>query len=290
MPDWLAPEFMQRGLIAGLMVALLASYTGVFVVQRNLSFLGSGLAHAAFGGVALGLLLETEPLWVALPFTVIVALAIMVVRERTGVGGDTAVGIFFSVSVALGVVFISLRANFSAEAFSYLFGSIMLVDRLDLWMALAVLGTAILTLPLWPKWAYATFDRELASSDRLPVSLHDYILAVLIAVIIVVSVKLVGIVLIAAFLVIPPATARLVTRTFHGMTIAAIGLSMASVIIGLRLSHDVTILGRLVGWRTEEPQGLPSGATIILVQGVGFLLVMAVGALLNRGRARVLGQ
>lgn len=252
--------FMRHALIAGLLVSVLASYLGVFVVQRGLSFLGSGLAHAAFGGVALGLLLETEPLWVALPFTMFVAIAITWVRERTVIGGDTSVGIFFAVSVALGVIFISLRDNFASEAFSYLFGSILLVSPSDLWVAGGVLVICLALLPLWSRWAYATFDRELALADRVSVELHDYVLAVLIAVVVVVSVKLVGIVLIAAFLVIPPAAARLLSRTFADMTLIAILISIGSTIIGLRISD----------WASR-----PSGATIILVQAAAFFIVMA---------------
>lgn len=256
---WQDP-FMRHALLAGVMVSLLASYFGVFVVQRGLSFLGSGLAHAAFGGVALGLLLDAEPLWVALPFTVVVAIAITWVRERTVIGGDTSVGIFFAVSVALGVIFISLRENFASEAFSYLFGSILLVDTVDLWAAAGVIIICLLLLPLWSRWAYATFDRELAVSDRLAVAWHDYVLAVLIAVVVVVSVKLVGIVMIAAFLVIPPAAARLLSRTFAEMTLIAMLISTASTIVGLRLSD--------VG-------NTPSGATIILVQAAAFFVIMA---------------
>src|SRR5690606_36567006 len=114
----------------------LASYYGAFVVQQRLSFLGAGLAHAAFGGVALGLLLQTEPLWVAVPFTVVVALGINWIRSTTGLAGDTAIGIFFAVAVALGIVFLSLRDDYSADVFAYLFGSILAVTPADLWISL----------------------------------------------------------------------------------------------------------------------------------------------------------
>jgi zinc transport system permease protein len=146
-----------------------ASYYGVLIVQRGLSFLGDGLAHAAFGGVALGLLLGAEPLWIAVPFTVAVAVGITWVRERTELGGDTAVGIFFAVSVALGVVFLSLKRGYSTDAFTYLFGSILAVTRADLWVTALMVLIAAATGPLWRRWAYATFDRELALADRQPV-------------------------------------------------------------------------------------------------------------------------
>ena len=99
MIDLFSHPFIQRAFIGGILIGFLASYYGVFVVQRGLSFLGSGLAHAAFGGVALGLLLHTEPLWIAVPFTIFVALGITWVKDRTELSGDTAIGIFFSVSI-----------------------------------------------------------------------------------------------------------------------------------------------------------------------------------------------
>ena len=271
--DAFASTFMQRALLAGVLVSLTASYLGVFIVQRGLSFLGSGLAHAAFGGVALALLLNTEPLWIAVPFTVIVAIVITWVTEHTSIGGDTSIGVFFSVSVALGVIFLALKKNYAADAMTYLFGSILFIQAADLWIAGAVLGLTVLMLPLWSRWAYATFDRELAAADRLHVGAQDYALAVLIAVVIVVAAKLVGIMLIAAFLVIPAAAARLVARTFGGMTLLAIAAGLVSTVAGLWLSYD---------------RELPSGALIVLVEAALFAAAMAVSALQRLRRPREL--
>lgn len=252
---------MQRALIAGLVMALLAGYYGPFVVQRGLSFLGSGLAHAAFGGVALGLLLGIEPLWVAVPFTAAVALGITWVRERTHIQGDTAVGIFFAFSMALGIVFLSLKRGYSAEAFTYLFGSILAVAPADLWASLALLVVTLFTLPLWGRWAYATFDRELAAADRVPVVLDDNLLAFLVALVVVVAMKLVGLLLVAAFLVIPAAAARQWARSFLGMVLGAISVGVLSVVLGLMISYSYN---------------LPSGAVVVLVQAMIFTLAAVV--------------
>jgi zinc transport system permease protein len=267
LPDWLAKEFMQRALFAGLLVSLLASYLGVFVVQRGMSFLGSGLAHAAFGGVALGLLLNQNPLWVALPFTVMVAIAITWVRQRTQISADTSIGIFFSVSFALGVVLINQLDSYTTDAMTYLFGSILYVEPIDLWMALVVLVICIALGPLWPRWAYATFDRELARADRVPVEQDDYLLHALVAVVIVVAVKLVGIVMVAAFLVIPPAAARVISFTFIGMTVMTMVLGSFSAMVGLRAAYELN---------------LPPGATIILTQAAIFLLAMVIAPLIRQ--------
>lgn len=250
---------MQRALMAGVLVGALASYYGVFVVQRRLSFLGIGLSHAAFGGVALGLLLGVNPLWIAVPFTVLVALGITWVTEHGEVAGDTAIGIFFAVAVALGIVFLAMRQTYTADAFAYLFGSILAVQQADLWIVGGLTALTLLALPMWGRWAYATFDRDLARADRVPVERDDYLLAVLLAITVVAAVKIVGIILVAAFLVIPPATARLVARSFSGMTVVSVVIGVLSAIGGLVASYWLDI---------------PSGATIVLGQALLFFIVL----------------
>lgn len=263
MSEWLSEGFVQRALIAGLLTSILTSYFGVFVVQRRLSFMGNGLAHAAFGGVALGLLLGTQPLWIAVPFTVAVALGIVLVERRTTIAGDTAIGIFFATSMALGVIFLSRLETYSADAFAILFGDILFITTTDLLVMGAMVGLAVLTLPAWGRWAYATFDRELAQTDRLAVERDDYLLAICLAVTVVVASKVVGITLIAAMLVIPAATARLITPTFLWMTLVSIGLGLVGVVAGL--------LGSL-------QFNLPLGPAIILAQAAMFF----VAAVLRR--------
>ncbi len=261
--DILSMTFFQRALIAGVLVGFLGSFYGVFVVQRKMSFLGNGLAHAAFGGVALGLLLQAEPLWIALPFTILVAILITLLKEKTTLEIDTSIGIFFALSMALGIIFLSLKKDYSVDAFSYLFGSILLVNKTDI-TAEAVLSliTALLSLRYWKRWAYASFDRELARADRHKTRFDDYLLSVMIALTIVLSIKLVGIVLIAAFLVIPAATARLSADRFFTMTIKAIIFGISTSLIGLLISIFLN---------------LPTGAVIILFQSVlfGFAVILS---------------
>lgn len=247
--------FMQRALIASVLVGALASYFGVFVVQRRLSFLGVGLSHAAFGGVALGLLLQVDPMLVALPFTVAVALGINVVTHRGSVAGDTAIGIFFAVAIALGVVFMALTPRYTSDAFAYLFGSILAVTPTDVWVISGIFVLTLVLLPMWGRWAYASFDRDLAQAGRVRVQRDDLLLSVLLAVTIVASVKIAGIILVAAFLVIPAATARLLSSRFAQMTVISVSIGSLTAVAGLALSYLFDI---------------PSGATIILTQAVLF--------------------
>ena len=168
MLDFLNYTFMQNALIAGVLIGFLASYYGVFVIQRKMSFLGSGLSHSAFGGVALGLLLNTEPLWIAIPFTMLVAVAIVYLKDKTGIETDTSIGILFSVSVAIGIILLAMRTNYSGDAYSYLFGSILSVSTND------IIVTAILSLFTlatfffkWSNWAYASFIPNLQFQIKL---------------------------------------------------------------------------------------------------------------------------
>lgn len=253
--------FLQRAIISGTLVGFLSSYYGVFVVQRGMGFLGSGLAHAAFGGVAIGLFLNQEPLLIAIPFTILVAVGITYVKEKTNLAEDTTIGIFFSVSMALGIIFISLKRNYSSDAFNYLFGSILAVNNNDILITFSLSVLSALLLPYWKRWAYSSFDRELAYTDKIKVIFDDFLLNIMVAITIVVSIKVVGIVLMAAFLVIPAASARLVARTFSKMTILSIFLGITSAFLGLLLSYYLDI---------------PSGATIILLQALIFFFFMYI--------------
>lgn len=254
----LSHSFAIKAILAGIIVGFLGGFYGNFVVQRKMSFLGDGLAHVTFGGVALGLLLEFEPFAIAIPFTIIVAIALTYLKEKTSLEIDTAIGIFFAVSVALGVLFITLNKHYISDAFSYLFGSILLVSNLDLLISYAFgFATVIFALIFWKRWTYATFDTELAMVDRVNVQFENYILSVLIALSIVISVKLVGIFLVASFLVIPPATAKLISNTFSQMTILSIILGIVSSILGIIISIYLDF---------------PTGSTIILLQSGIFLI------------------
>ncbi len=250
---------MQRALVAGLLVALMSAVLGVFIVQRGLSFLGDGLAHAAFGGVALGVLVgAAQPLWVALVFTLTASLGIAFVRDRTQLSSDTAIGIFFAVSVALGVIFISRQTGYNVDAWNLLFGSILGIGEQEI-VIIAVLTPLCLgaLLLLWSRLAYATFDAELAQTDGVRTRRLEYLLFALAAVVIVASVRVVGAILIAAYLVIPAATARLVARSLFTMTLLSVLLGLVSTALGLVFSFFLDV---------------PSGSTIILTQAAFFVV------------------
>lgn len=259
-------EFMQKALVGGLAVAAVCAVIGVFIVQRGLAFLGDGLAHAAFGGIAIGLYLGASvenAVWIAIPFTAAIAIGIGYVLRRTQLRGDVATGVFFSFSFALGVLFLGLRSaqERPVQLENLLFGNMLLVtdEVLRVVVLVSILGLVI-TIALWSRLAYAIFDPELAAISGVPVAILEYLLLATTAVVVVVSVKTVGVVLVSSFVVIPAATARLVGTTLARTTALAVVISTLGAVIGLIASFHL---------RT------PSAATIILIHCASFAVALA---------------
>ena len=194
--------FMQRALVAAILVGATCSVIGVYVVLKKLAFIGSGIAHSAFGGVALGFLLGLNPIAVAAPFSIATAAGIGLVSKKGRVSEDAAIGIFFASTMALGVIFVGLSKGYSIDLFGYLFGSILAVSTFDLWLIL-VLGLAVVgvVMLLYKEFFFLSFDEELAKVNGLPVQGLYYLLLTLMSVTIVVSIKVVGIILVSALLV-----------------------------------------------------------------------------------------
>lgn len=260
-------EFMQRALIAGLAVSAVCAVIGVFIVQRGLAFLGDGLAHAAFGGIAIGLFLGASvdrAVWIAIPFTAVIAVCIGFVLRRTQLRGDVATGVFFSFSFALGVLFLGLRTahDRQVDVESLLFGSMLAVtpEVLKVVVVVAVLGLVV-TAALWSRLAYAIFDPELARLSGIPVAVLEYLLLIETAVVVVVAVKTVGVVLVSSFVIIPAATARLIGHTLARTTVLA-------VVIG--------VVGSGAGLVASFHLDTPTSATIIMIHSAGFAIAMLV--------------
>jgi zinc transport system permease protein len=254
-------EFMQRALLAGIAVAAVCAVIGVFIVQRGLAFLGDGLAHAAFGGIAIGLFMGASverAVWIAIPFTAIIAVGIGIVLRRSRLRGDVATGVFFSFSFALGVLFLGLRSSSApqVQVEHLLFGNMLSVTPTVLYVLVAVAVVACaLTFALWSRFAYAIFDPELAAISGVPVATLEYLLLVETAVVVVVAVKTVGVVLVSSFVVIPAATARLVGSTIGSATVIALVISTVGSAVGLIASYHLNT---------------PAAATIILIHSAGF--------------------
>ncbi len=251
--------FMQRALVAGIMIAIICSAIGTFIVLKRLSMIGDGLAHISLGGIALGLLFGIYPIISALIFSVLSALGINNLK-RARVYGDLAIAIFFSAGLAVAVVILSLERGSNIDLFSYLFGSILIVDETDLRM---ILGLGILTLGtvyiFYKELFYITFDEISARASGIPVEKLNTLLIVLTAVTVVISLKIVGVLLVSSLLVVPVATSLQISGNFRGTIFISMIFAMLSVVIGLIASYYFN---------------LAAGGAIVLVSIIIFLIVM----------------
>jgi len=260
MMDFWHYAFMQRALLGGVVVGLLTAVIGVYVVLKGMSFIGAGVAHASFGGVALGFLLGIDPLWAAVAFCLAVAWGIGAVTRRGGIKEDTAVGIFFASTMAFGVLLIGLMQGYNVDLFSYLFGSILAITAADLKMVVGVGALVLLTVVLlYKEFLYITFDPETARVNGLPEPFLYYLMLALVALTVVVSIKVVGIVLVSALLVTPAAAAYQLSRSFGKMMALSALFGVTSVVVGLVASYYLDTA---------------SGATVVLIATAIFGLAL----------------
>lgn len=263
MIDMFRFEFMQNAFLAGMMLSFVLAVVSFFVVLRRLSFIGVGVTHSAFGGVALGALLGISPTLTAIGFAVIVSNAIGYIGKEDRISTDTAIGIFFPLAMALGVIFINMSDQYNIDLFGYLFGNILAITRQDL-IIIAVLGGLVLlsTGMFFKELLFVAYDREVAWVSGMPVAFLDHFFLTILALSVVISMKIIGIILVSALLVIPGAAASLVTRRYNSMIAFSIIIALISTSGGLIISYYAD---------------LPSGATIVALACLIFFVAFAVG-------------
>ncbi len=226
--------FMVRALLAGTLVSVSCALLGLFLVLRREAMIGHGLSHVTFGGVALALLLHAHPLVVALVFSLGAAWWIEVVRRRELLGGDTGIGIVSSAGMAMGVLLASLAGDFNSDLLAYLFGSILAINSTEVLIAGGLALFTLLLLGLfYNELIYATFDEQSARAAGVNTSLMDGVLTGLTAVTVVIGMKVVGLLLVSALLVIPAAAGLLSGAAFRTTVAMAVVFSLFSVVVGL---------------------------------------------------------
>ena len=254
--------FMQRALLGGLLSGALGGVLGSFAVLRQLSFFSDALGHSALLGITLGILLGIDPTLVLIPFAVLFALMTNQLVQRSRLPADALLNIVYSSSLAMAVVALSLLRVYKGGIQQLLFGDILGVNWLDLGLigALLIVTTGYLALTRRDQ-VLLTLDEPLARSRGVAVSLHRLLFLILLAVVVAISVKAVGVLLISAFVVIPACASRLVSRRFDNYVALAAGLGAACAVLGLLLSAALA---------------LPSGPSVVIAQLVGFLAALAL--------------
>jgi zinc transport system permease protein len=262
--DIMSYEFVQRAMVAGMLIAAVSALLGLFLVLRRFSLIGDGLAHTTFGSVAVVLLLGISPLYVtlaALPLVMVSSLAIYKLTSSRKINADAAIGIISSLGIASGIILASLSGGFNVDLFSYLFGNILTVNNTELLLSFIVFLFVLLVVIYFYDDLFAvTFDQELAQSMGVKTGRINVILFLLTAIAAVLAMKVAGIMLVSALLILPALTALQLAVSFRTTMIAAVVFSIAAVVCGIIFAFLLN---------------LPAGAMIVLFN-ICFLLLVFV--------------
>jgi zinc transport system permease protein len=263
-------EYMQLALVAGLTVGACAPLIGAFLVQKRMSLMGDGIGHLAFAGVAAGLLANVWPIWTALIAAVAGAVAIEWLRSHGRASGDLALALFFYGGIAAGAVIISRAGSGNVNVLPYLFGSVLTATRGDVAVVLLLGACIVATILVAGRALFAiVLDEESARVSGLPVETLNTLLAALTAVTIVAAMRVVGVLLVAALMVLPVATSRLVARSFRATLLGAVVVGMVSVVLGLTAAR---------AW------ALAPGGSIVLAVTAMFAVTAVAGGVTRRTR------
>ncbi|MCX5798167.1 MAG: metal ABC transporter permease [Proteobacteria bacterium] len=256
--DLFTHGFIQRALIAGSFIAILCSTLGVFLVLRRLSLIGDGLAHVAFGSVAIGLLLRVYPVYVAIPVVMLSSLGILKLIEKARLYGDAAIGIVSSLGIAVGILLASAAGGFNVDLFSYLFGNILAISNAEVVTSIILSVMLILIVLLfYQELLSITFDEESAKASGVKTKTINTILVLLTSLTVVLAMRIVGIMLISALLIIPSVTALQMAKGFKITMVIASIVGVLSVILGIFISFVIN---------------LPTGATIVILNFIFFAI------------------
>jgi len=254
--------FMRNALAAGVLVSVACGIIGTYIVINRIVFLSGGIAHASYGGIGLGYLLGVNPFYGAIVFSLASALGMGWVHRHTRERSDTIIGVMWAVGMALGIILIDLSPGYKADLMSFLFGSILAVPTMDLIIMLVLNLIIILIVAAFYKELQAiSFDETFAFVVNVPVNRLYMLLVSLIAITVVMTMRVVGLIMVIALLTIPPAIAGLFVKDMRRMMIWSVVLSVIFSFAGLLLSFYLN---------------LTSGATIILIAGVAYLLSFAI--------------
>lgn len=255
-------DFMVRAFVVGTAIGIIAPLIGMFLVVRRYSLIADTLAHVSFAGVAVGLLLNLNPIFSAIGLSVAAAFGIESLRNSRRIFGESVLALFLSGSLAVAVVILSIAKGFNANLFSYLFGSISTVTTTDLWVTLTLAVVVFLDVVLLYKELFFTsFDAEIAEASGLPVKTLNLTTIMLAAIAVALSIRIVGVLLIGALMVIPVIAAMQYGRGFRTTLILSVVFSLLSVVSGLFASYYFS---------------LASGGAIVLVALVIFLISLAI--------------
>jgi len=261
--ELLSYDFFRHAILAALLSSIVCGIIGTYIVAKRLVFISGGITHASFGGIGMAYFFGLDPILGAAVFALLSAFGIEFLSGRVQVRQDSAIGVFWSLGMAIGIIFIYLSAGYSPNLMSYLFGSILTVNTLDLWlMLLLVVVVAVFFILFFRAILYIAYDEEYARTKRMPVSLMNYLMLSLVSLTIVLNIRTVGVILVISFLTLPQITANTFTQDFRKLIFYSILIAMIGSVSGLFISYFLN---------------LPSGPVIICV----FVGIFAMAKLLR---------
>ncbi len=255
-------QFLQNALFAGILASIVCGIIGVIVVEKKLVMMSGGIAHTAYGGVGLGYLLGFEPMIGAFLFSISAAIGIGYVKRKSGVQSDVIIGLFWSLGMALGILFIALMPGYPPDINSYLFGNILSVTKMDLYLMIVLTFlVVVLVIAFFNDWKAFLFDEEFASIIGIKTTFLDYLLLILVSLTVVVLIRVAGIIMILALFTAPAAIAGLYSEKLKKRMIYAIILGVFFCITGLWISYTLNIA---------------SGASIVILSVVFYFAAYAI--------------
>ena len=257
-------DFLTNAFIASILSGITCGIVGSYIVTRRIVFLSSGITHASFGGLGIALYAGIDPLVGALSFASISSLGIEFASRRGGIREDSVVGIIWSMGMAIGALFMSLRPGYATDLTSYLFGNILLVTPQNIfWLAILTVMLIICSAMWLRRLMYITFDEEYAKSQGVNTSLVAYIMAVIVAIAIVLSIKVMGIILLLSLITIPTVIANAITKDYKRIT---------------PLAAIIAVMGNIAGFVLSYEYDIPTGSCIIFI----LVVLLVVVKLLKR--------
>lgn len=271
--DLLSYTFFQNALLGSLFASIACGIIGSYVVIRRLVFISGGITHASLGGIGIGFYFGWNPIFTAMIFSILSAFGIEWLSSRQGVREDSAIGSFWSLGMAIGIIFIYLKPGFAPNLSDYLFGNILTITKSDItYLAILSLVLIIVFALFRRQILFAAFDPDFAKTRKLPVNLIKYAMMMGIAITIVLSIRLVGIVLLMSILTVPQMTANLFTSNFTKMIFLSILIGFFGCVVGLFLSAILDV---------------PSGVFIIFTQIIVFLVSRYIVRLMQKNKQKI---
>ncbi len=263
-------QFIQNAFIASIFASIVCGIIGVIIVEKKLVMMSGGIAHTSYGGVGLGYLLGFEPIIGAFLISICAALGIGYIKRKGGTRSDVIIGLFWSLGMALGILFIALMPGYPPDLSSYLFGSILSVTRTDLYLiAVLTLIVVFVIVALYDYWKSYLFDEEFATIVGIKTGFLEYLLFVLIAMSIVVLIRVVGIILVLALFTAPTAIAGLLAKSLKSRMVLSVVIGSFFCLTGLWISCVVNI---------------PSGAVIVILASISYLMVHSAISMKSKRR------